>query len=68
MILDWVVERRVSELLPDLVAVEPVVALHGPRSVGKSTVLRGSPRGLAVQSSISMMSRSAKPSRVTWQQ
>ncbi len=41
MILDWVVERRVSELLPHLAAVEPVVALHGPRSVGKSTVLRG---------------------------
>ena len=29
-----------SELLLDLVAVEPVIALHGPRSVGKSTVLR----------------------------
>ena len=28
-----------SDLLLDLVAVEPVVALHGPRSVGKSTVL-----------------------------
>ena len=35
------VERRVSELLPELAAVEPVIALHGPRSVGKSTVLRG---------------------------
>lgn len=41
VVLDSLVERRVSELLPDLVAVEPVIALHGPRSVGKSTVLRG---------------------------
>lgn len=29
-----------SRLLTGLVAVEPVIALHGPRSVGKSTVLR----------------------------
>lgn len=35
------IDRRVGELLAQLVAVEPVVALHGPRSVGKSTVLRG---------------------------
>ncbi len=41
MFLDSLVERRVSELLLELVAVEPVVALHGPRSVGKSTVLAG---------------------------
>ena len=34
------VERRVSALLARLVAEEPVIALHGPRSVGKSTVLR----------------------------
>lgn len=35
------VERRVSGKLERLVAEEePVVALHGPRSVGKSTVLR----------------------------
>jgi predicted AAA+ superfamily ATPase len=33
------VERRVSELLARLVTEEPVIALHGPRSVGKSTVL-----------------------------
>ncbi|MBZ2198468.1 ATP-binding protein [Occultella gossypii] len=39
MILDSLVPRRVSELLVDLVKVEPVIALHGPRSVGKSTVL-----------------------------
>ncbi len=40
MVLDSVVPRRVSGLLRDLVRVEPVIALHGPRSVGKSTVLR----------------------------
>lgn len=33
------VERRVSALLSRLVEEEPVIALHGPRSVGKSTVL-----------------------------
>ncbi len=33
------VERRVSTLLARLVDEEPVIALHGPRSVGKSTVL-----------------------------
>jgi len=32
--------RRVSGLLARLAADEPVIALHGPRSVGKSTVLR----------------------------
>lgn len=41
MILDSLVPRRVSELLRHLVTVEPVIALHGPRTVGKSTVLRG---------------------------
>lgn len=41
MTLDSLVPRRVSRLLKDLVEVEPVIALHGPRSVGKSTVLRG---------------------------
>jgi predicted AAA+ superfamily ATPase len=39
--LNFLVERRVSGLLRELVAVEPVIALHGPRSVGKSTVLSG---------------------------
>ncbi|MFT4166375.1 MAG: ATP-binding protein [Microlunatus sp.] len=34
------VERRVSTVLADRVVEEPVIALHGPRSVGKSTVLR----------------------------
>lgn len=33
------VERRVGALLGRLVEEEPVIALHGPRSVGKSTVL-----------------------------
>lgn len=41
MALDSLVPRRVTALLDDLVRVEPVIALHGPRSVGKSTVLRG---------------------------
>lgn len=39
MQLHGTVPRRISELLPGLAAEEPVVALHGPRSVGKSTVL-----------------------------
>jgi predicted AAA+ superfamily ATPase len=34
------IARRVSGLLARLVLEEPVIALHGPRSVGKSTVLR----------------------------
>jgi predicted AAA+ superfamily ATPase len=34
------IARRVSGLLTRLVTEEPVIALHGPRSVGKSTVLR----------------------------
>lgn len=37
--LTGIAERRVSALLDDLLLVEPVIALHGPRSVGKSTVL-----------------------------
>ena len=41
MILESTVPRRVSGLLKDLVQTEPVIALHGPRSVGKSTVLHG---------------------------
>lgn len=32
--------RHVSRVLDRLVIEEPVVALHGPRSIGKSTVLR----------------------------
>lgn len=33
-------DRRILEVLTALVADEPVIALHGPRSVGKSTLLR----------------------------
>lgn len=40
MVLDGLVPRRIGEVLAGLVTVEPVIALHGPRSVGKSTVLR----------------------------
>jgi predicted AAA+ superfamily ATPase len=32
--------RRLSPILDALAHVEPVIALHGPRSVGKSTLLR----------------------------
>lgn len=35
-----VVQRRILEVLTGLVVDEPVVALHGPRAVGKSTLLR----------------------------
>lgn len=41
MVLDDLVERRVSGILARLLSEDPVIALHGPRSVGKSTVLRG---------------------------
>ena len=37
---DQVVTRRAEEVVRDLLLDEPVVALHGPRSVGKSTLLR----------------------------
>jgi predicted AAA+ superfamily ATPase len=37
--LAGIAERRISQLLDGLLQVEPVIALHGPRSVGKSTVL-----------------------------
>ncbi|GAA2595955.1 ATP-binding protein [Winogradskya consettensis] len=37
--LTGIAMRRVSAQLVDLLHVEPVIALHGPRSVGKSTVL-----------------------------
>lgn len=32
-------QRRLLPILTDLARVEPVIALHGPRSVGKSTLL-----------------------------
>jgi predicted AAA+ superfamily ATPase len=38
--LRGVVPRRLAPLLDQLVDEEPVIALHGPRSVGKSTLLR----------------------------
>ena len=34
-----IAQRRLSSLLDERAADEPVIALHGPRSVGKSTVL-----------------------------
>lgn len=48
--LHGVVERRVSRILAGLISDEPVIALHGPRSVGKSTILRtlAEERGVAV--------------------
>jgi predicted AAA+ superfamily ATPase len=48
--LAGIAERRVSALLDTLLQVEPVIALHGPRSVGKSTVLSAlaSDRGVPV--------------------
>lgn len=48
--LAGIAERRVSAQLDDLLQVEPVIALHGPRSVGKSTVLSAlaEARGVAV--------------------
>ncbi|SDT60391.1 ATP-binding protein [Actinoplanes derwentensis] len=48
--LAGIADRRVSALVNDLLQVEPVIALHGPRSVGKSTVLRAlaDDRGVAV--------------------
>ncbi len=42
------VERRLEALLPQLMADEPVVVLSGPRTVGKSTVLRQLARRLDV--------------------
>lgn len=35
-----IIDRRLSALLTSRASEEPVIALHGPRSVGKSTVLR----------------------------
>lgn len=36
----WIAVRRIEEVLAALLVDEPVIALHGPRSVGKSTVLQ----------------------------
>jgi len=38
--LNQEVPRRLAPILDSLVEEEPVIALHGPRSVGKSTLLR----------------------------
>lgn len=38
--LNEVVGRRILPILTERAAEEPVIALHGPRSVGKSTLLR----------------------------
>lgn len=48
--LEGTVDRRISTLLATLSDEEPIIALHGPRSVGKSTVLRAfaAARGVAV--------------------
>ena len=35
-----IVARRIQAVLAALLADEPVIALHGPRSVGKSTLLQ----------------------------
>lgn len=39
-LFDGVAARRILPILTSLVDEEPVIALHGPRSVGKSTILR----------------------------
>lgn len=48
--VDDLIPRRIEALLAQRSAEEPVIALHGPRSVGKSTVLHGyaADRGLDV--------------------
>ena len=38
--LEGAVRRRILAILTERIGEEPVVALHGPRSVGKSTLLR----------------------------
>ena len=37
---DGMARRRLHDVLEARIATEPVIALHGPRSVGKSTLLR----------------------------
>lgn len=37
--MDGLVERRLEQVVVEHMGVEPVVVLHGPRSVGKSTLL-----------------------------
>jgi predicted AAA+ superfamily ATPase len=38
--LTGMADRRLAPILHELTGVEPVIALHGPRAVGKSTLLR----------------------------
>lgn len=38
-VLSKVVERRLSKVIRQRIAIEPVIILHGPRAVGKSTLL-----------------------------
>lgn len=49
MSLDQEVPRRLAPILDARVALEPVIALHGPRSVGKSTLLRNLAAGRGVE-------------------
>lgn len=46
--LDTHVPRRLEPVVDQLLAVDPVIALHGPRSVGKSTLLHAVARSHAV--------------------
>lgn len=39
MVLDRIVQRRLTAVTSERLSDEPVLALHGPRSVGKSTLL-----------------------------
>ncbi len=48
------IERRVTEVIIDRTANAPVVALQGPRTVGKSTVLNQPPGSMARRSSTSI--------------
>jgi hypothetical protein len=40
-LVDTIVPRRLAGVVADLLAEEPVIVLQGPRSVGKSTLMRG---------------------------
>ncbi|MGH3565940.1 MAG: ATP-binding protein [Pseudonocardia sp.] len=50
VVLTDVVARRLEEVVLDRMGVEPVIVLHGPRAVGKSTLLKriGDRRGRPV--------------------
>lgn len=47
--MEDMVTRRVSALVRSLLNDEPVVALQGPRSVGKTTLLREIAAGFGVE-------------------